>query len=39
MNDEQLYEMEKTAVVIAAGILGVLVVFNFILDIVGRIYL
>ena len=39
MNDAQKYEMEKTATVIAGGILGVLVILNLILDIFGRVYL
>lgn len=39
MNDEQKYEMEKTAATIAGGILGVLVIMNMILDIFGRLYL
>ena len=39
MNDEQKYEMEKTAVTIAGGILGMLVIMNLILMIAGRMYL
>lgn len=33
--DDRLYEIEKTATVIAAGILGVLVIINLILDVGG----
>lgn len=39
MNDEQKYEMGKTFLVIAGGILGVLVILNLILDLFGRVYL
>lgn len=39
MNDEQKYEMEKTAVTITGGILGMLVIMNLILNIFGRLYL
>lgn len=39
MNEAQKYEMEKTAAVIAGGILGVMVILNLILDLFGRVYL
>ena len=39
MMDDRIYEMEKTAVAIVAGILGTLVVINLALDLFGRVFL
>ena len=39
MTEAQKYEMEKTALAIAGGMAGMMVIINLILDIFGRVYL
>ena len=39
MDEDRMYEIEKMAVSAAAGVLGVLVIINLILDLFGRWYL